>query len=82
MSEDRLQQECVLWYRNNYIVLKGTLYSIPNGGKRNPREEKLLNSTGLYKGVSDLHLLLDGGKIVFLEAKTIKIGRASCRERV
>jgi len=72
MSEDRLQQECVLWFRNNYIHLKGTLYSVPNGGKRNPREAKLLKSTGLYKGVADLHLLLDGGRIVFLEAKTLE----------
>ena len=71
-SEDRLQQECVMWYRNNYIELKGTLYSVPNGGKRNPREAKLLKSTGLYKGVADLHLLLKGGTIIFLEAKTIR----------
>lgn len=70
ISEDRLQQDCVIWYRNNYIDLIGTLYSVPNGGKRDPREAKKLVSTGMHKGVADLHLLIDGGITIFLETKT------------
>lgn len=74
-SEDRLQQDCVMWFRNTYPEWRGILYSVPNGGKRTQREAALLKSTGVFPGVSDLHLLtIYNGepKIVFLEAKTKK----------
>ena len=57
-SEDRIQQDCVMWFRNEFPKLRGRLYSVPNGGLRNKREAMLLKSTGVYPGVSDLHLLV------------------------
>lgn len=71
MSEDRLQQECVMWFNNEYPHLRGLLFSVPNGGKRDRREAALLKSTGLYPGVADL-VFLYRRQTYFLELKTEK----------
>lgn len=56
-SEDALQQKCYVWFWNNYPHLRGLLFAVPNGGKRDGKTGKLLNLTGLVKGVSDLIFL-------------------------
>jgi len=56
-SEDALQQKCYFWFWNTYPNFRGLLFSVPNGGTRDPREVKKFNLTGLVSGVSDLILL-------------------------
>jgi len=59
-SEDRLQQEVVMWFRNKYPRFRGCLYSIPNGGGRSGFEGKILKSTGVHAGVFDMCLDMYG----------------------
>lgn len=60
-TEDRLQQEVIFWFNRKYLKYDKLLYSIPNGGNRNIIEAKKLKSTGVKRGVSDLHLAILGG---------------------
>ena len=55
--EDKLQCECVRWFRYQYSELKKMLFAIPNGGSRNSLEAHKLKMTGVTAGVSDLILL-------------------------
>lgn len=59
-TEDALQQKCVFWFHNAYPDLRGMLFSVPNGGRRDKREAFRLKQTGLIPGVSDLILLCKG----------------------
>lgn len=47
-----------------------TIFAIPNGGYRHPREAKKLKDTGTLPGVADLCVLLGGGRAGFIEMKT------------
>jgi len=67
-SEDALQQKCYFWFWNEYPHLRGLLFSVPNGGTRDPREVNKLKLTGLYSGISDL-ILLNRGRTFFIELK-------------
>ena len=69
MSEDQIQQQIVIYFRNN---IKGIIFSIPNGGSRNVAEAKKLKNTGLLAGVSDLIILLPNAETIFIEVKTDK----------
>ena len=73
LSEDRIQQEIVKWFNNNYCLVhhkpRGIIFSVPNGGRRTKREATKLKATGLLSGVSDL-VIIYNGKILFLELKT------------
>ncbi len=70
MSEDQLQQKCVTYFVNEYQRLcKGFIFSVPNGGSRNPVEAKKLKATGQTAGVSDLIVILPN-KVLFIELKT------------
>lgn len=72
MSEDQLQQSIVIHFKNEYQRHgKGFIFSVPNGGSRNPIEAKKLKATGATAGVSDLIVMLPG-KILFIELKTEK----------
>lgn len=65
--EDKLQSECVRWFRYQYSDLKKVLFAVPNGGKRESRinqygnryspEAQKLERMGVIAGVSDLILL-------------------------
>lgn len=55
--EDKLQSECVRWFRYQYHDLKKVLFAVPNGGSRNDIEAHKLKMTGVVAGVSDLILL-------------------------
>ena len=73
MSEDQLQQQIVIYFRNEYQRHgKGFIFSVPNGGSRNPLEAKKLKATGATAGVSDLIVLLPNKKTLFVELKIEK----------
>lgn len=73
-SEDKIQQEIVVFYRNNFSLKnsdpKGLIFSVPNDGK-NLKEQLRKKATGLLAGVSDL-ILIHGGKVYFIEVKDEK----------
>jgi len=79
MKEDRLQHEAYKWYHNNHLDNLGLLFSVPNGGLRNPREAQKLKATGVVAGVSDL-IFLWKKRAYFLELKTLK-GRQSAAQK-
>jgi hypothetical protein len=71
MTEDRIQQEIIMYYKNNFqIKYKDCLiFSIPNGGLRDKRTAMLMKATGLTPGASDL-IVIYFGKLLFVEVKT------------
>ena len=72
MTEDQLQQQIIIWFKNEYQMHgKGLIFSVPNGGTRNMLEAKKLKQTGAMAGVSDLIVLLKG-KCLFVELKIEK----------
>lgn len=77
-SEDRIQQECYMWFWNTYPEYRGLLFAVPNGGGRSALEGKILKMTGVYAGVSDMLLMVDTETHCF-ELKT-EIGRQSDKQ--
>ena len=75
MSEDRLQQECYMWFHNTYFMYRGLLFHVPNGGTRNAREGAKFKTMGVVKGVSDF-IFLWKGDTFFIELK-VEGGRQS-----
>lgn len=75
MSEDKIQQDIVEWFNNNYCLRHHNpqclIFSVPNGGTRNKLEAIKLKLTGMKAGVSDLIVILPN-KILFVELKTLK----------
>ena len=72
MTEDQLQQQIIIWFKNEYQMHgKGLIFSVPNGGTRNMLEAKKLKQTGAMAGVSDLIVLLPS-KCLFVELKIEK----------
>jgi len=69
MSEDRLQQECYMFFHNNYPKLRGLLFHVPNGGSRNAREGAKFKTMGVIRGVSDF-LFIYQSNLYAIELKT------------
>ena len=69
MTEDQLQQKIVIDFRNRNLKNDNLIFSIPNGGSRNPIEALKLKKTGTLAGVSDLIIMVPN-RIIFLELKT------------
>lgn len=71
MQENKIQAECVKWFRNTYCkrtdLPRCAIFSVPNEG-RNQMEQLQKIATGLLAGVSDLIIILPN-KIVFVEMK-------------
>lgn len=71
-SESFLQQQCWLWFNNNYCLKnqknRCLIFAIPNGGSRDIREAMTLKNTGVLSGVSDLQILFPN-KCIFVEIK-------------
>lgn len=67
-TEDQLQALCYQYAHNNFQCL---IFSVPNGGTRNPKEAQKLKATGLTPGIPDLVIVHSGGT-VFAELKTPK----------
>ena len=77
-SEDRLQQECYMWFWNTYPQLRGLLFAVPNGGYRTPQEAKKFRLTGVVSGVSDM-LFMYNAKTYCFELKT-EVGYQSTKQ--
>jgi hypothetical protein len=71
MTEDKIQQEIIIYYRNYFqrLYKDCLIFSIPNGGLRDKRTAMLMKSTGLLPGASDL-IVIHFGAVVFVELKT------------
>jgi hypothetical protein len=81
-TEAKIQQECVVWFRNNFQrkgVDKGIIFSVPNE-RKSYMEIKDLLLTGLLSGVSDLIVILQG-KVLFIELKNAK-GKQSDKQKI
>ena len=77
-SEAAVQQEMVVWFRNNYQrkgVDKGIIFSVPNERAGGFMAMKDLLLTGLLSGVSDLIVVLKG-RVIFVEVKN-DVGKQS-----
>ena len=76
-SEDKIQQDQVMWYRNTYCLKhhkpRNLILSIPNEGKPE------LIRTGLYPGAADL-MVVHFGRVFFVENKT-DTGRQSDKQK-
>lgn len=68
-KEDRIQGDCFQWFYNTYVDLRGLLYHVPNGEKRDPITANKLKAMGVTAGVPDL-VLHYYGVTYFLECKT------------
>lgn len=73
-GEHRLQAECVRTFSMRYPRLRGLLFAVPNGGKRDEVTAAKLNAEGVVSGVSDLILLCKRGRYgaLLIEMKTPK----------
>jgi len=67
-TEEALQQKCYFWFHNTFPRLRGLLFSVPNGGKRDAKTMMDLKATGLVNGVSDL-IFLYHSKAFLIELK-------------
>jgi hypothetical protein len=47
-------------------------FAIPNAGKRGPRAQTQAKREGMMSGVSDLAILMPGGRVAWLEVKRAK----------
>lgn len=73
-EEHRIQCACVRWFSLQYPELKGRLFAVPNGGRRDATTAAKLKAEGVVAGVSDLILLKsnrDYGALL-IEMKTLK----------
>ncbi len=53
-TERKFQSNCYQWFYNTYPHLRGLLYHVPNGEKRDPITANLLKGAGVVAGIPDL----------------------------
>jgi hypothetical protein len=82
MTESKLQQNCITWFRYAYPEHKLFLWSVPNGGRRDARTGAMMKKEGALAGVPDLVLCHPAGNKLpmFLELKLPK-GRLSYAQK-
>lgn len=68
MTEAQLQNKCTLWFWNTFHSERRMLHHNDNNSI-NSIEGSRKKALGVVSGVSDLELILIGGKIVFIELK-------------
>jgi len=72
ITESKIQQQIVEYYRNTYCLKhhnpRHLIFSVPNEGK-NVKEQMTKLATGMMSGVSDL-IIIQPNKIIFVEVKT------------
>lgn len=66
--EEKLQQECFLWYWNERPETRRLIFAVPNGEKRSKVTANKLKGTGVISGVSDL-VFIWKGKVYLFELK-------------
>lgn len=67
-TERKFQSVCYQWFYNTYPHLRGLLYHVPNGEKRDPVTANLLKGAGVVAGIPDL-VFHYRGKTYFFELK-------------
>lgn len=83
MTEDQLQQQIVIDFRNRYQIKGlGLIHSTPNGGSRNVLEAKKLKSTGLTAGIADLTIKLPNSFFIDIELKTEKGTQSDSQKKI
>jgi len=68
MTEQQLQAKCIEWFHNTYHNERGALHC-NNNNSHNKIAGNVARTLGVYPGVSDLEILVDGGRTVFIELK-------------
>lgn len=68
--EESIQVACVEWFRLQYPKL--IIFAVPNGGSRNLYEAKNMKKSGTLKGVADLVIVGNNGRVLFIEMKAGK----------
>jgi hypothetical protein len=56
-EEHQIQCSCVRWFAYQYPELRGRLFAVPNGGRRDATTAAKLKAEGVVAGVADLILL-------------------------
>ena len=81
-EEHRVQQACVRWFNLRYPRLRGRLFAVPNGGRRDAVTGARLKAEGVTPGVADLILLRSNRRYgaLLVEMKTAR-GRQSPSQR-
>lgn len=81
-KEYRLQRACVRWFNAQYPKLRGRLFAVPNGGRRDAVTGAKLKAEGVVAGVSDLVLLKSNRHYgaLLIEMKTAS-GRQSAHQK-
>lgn len=78
-DEDRIQQEMVVWFRNNYCLNhhkpKCKIFSVPNEVHNYRKTERIIEikkkkQIGMEQGASDFIVVIPN-KVVFFETKTL-----------
>lgn len=77
-EEHRIQQACVRWFNLQYPHLRGRLFAVPNGGRRDAVTGARLKDEGVIPGVADLIFLCPNSRYgaLLIEMKTPR-GRQS-----
>lgn len=78
-TEAKLQSICYQWAYNTFPIIRGLIFSVPNGGTRNMREAQLLKATGLTAGIPDLIILYNGITAFEFKTKTGKLSPAQIK---
>ena len=76
-EESRIQIQMVNWFRLQYPSY--IIAAIPNGGRRNAVEAKIMKGEGVLAGFSDL-IVVAFNSILFVEVKTEK-GKQSASQK-
>lgn len=81
-KEHRMQCSCVRWFNYSFPKLRGKLFAVANGGKRDAITGKQLKDEGVVAGVSDLILLVKNKRYcgLLIEMKT-PTGRQSTSQK-
>lgn len=81
-EEHCIQQACVQWFNLEYPKLRGRLFAVPNGGRRDAVTGARLKAEGVLAGVADLILLKPNDRYgaLLVEMKTVR-GRQSASQR-
>lgn len=82
-GEHRLQEACVRWFSLTHPRLRGRLFAVPNGGRRDAVTGARLKAEGVVAGVADLILLKSNARYgaLLIEMKTAG-GRQSDSQRL
>lgn len=81
-EEHNIQVACVRWFSYQFPELRGLLFAVPNGGRRDAVTGSKLKAEGVVPGVSDLILLMpsNGHGALLIEMKTER-GRQTAEQK-